>query len=82
MMTYSYNRPVSNARGSLFLNLRFIRHGKINPGKFRMYGKKCTLEGGEMSSSYEDAKERGVLFNCQFPGQLVSNEWAASKISG
>lgn len=37
MMTYSYNRPGSNARRSLFLNLRFIRYGKINPGDFRMY---------------------------------------------
>lgn len=36
-MTYSYNRPGSNARRSLFLNLRFIRYGKINPGDFRMY---------------------------------------------
>lgn len=56
-MTYSYNRPGSNARGSLFLNLRFIRHGKLNPGNFRMYGKECTLEGGEMSSSHEDEKK-------------------------
>lgn len=47
-----------------------------------MYGKKCTLEGGEMSSSRKDAKEGDVLFNCQFSGQLVSNEWAASEISG
>lgn len=67
-MTYSYNRLGSNARGSLFLSLRFIRHGKINPGNFRMYGKKCTLEGGEMSSSHEDAKGRGVLFNCHSQG--------------
>lgn len=79
-MTYGCNRPGCSPRGSLFLNLRFIRHGKINPGNFRMYGKVCTLEGGGMSSSHEDVKERGVL--SQFPGQLGSNEWAASKISG
>lgn len=68
MKTYSYNGPDSNARRSLFLHLRFIRHGKTDPGNCRTYGKVCTLEGGEMSKRCEDAKETGVLSDCLFPG--------------
>lgn len=78
MKTQSYNGSDSDARKSLLLHLSFIRHGKTDPGNFRTYGKVCKLEGGQTSNRHEDAKETGVLSDCQFPGQLCSN-WLPPK---
>lgn len=45
------------ARSSLFPHLKFLRHGKTDPGNCRIYGKVRMLEGVETSNKHEDAKE-------------------------